>query len=302
MVRFIMKALRDSGYLETFAPWKSKPVDSSVAVLTPMFGNAWSGELFRGIDRVMSALGLSSNMVAFPTRYSPVVRENTLKYLSSFNMIDAVICLGLTPEAHTAETYANLGKPLVLVQTRAPKAQSVLLENQQGMAIGVNYLFGKGLRRIALVNGPTLGMDPGSGPSERLIGYLSAIQRKGLRFDESLVFEAPNFDADGGARAFEYYRKLPEFPQAVFFAAGDMSAVGFCRAALEAGMRIPQDVAVLGYDDLPVASLVTPGLSTIRQRLMLAGAAALVLALESRVTGPGENLVIMPELVERGTV
>ncbi len=80
-----------------------------------------------------------------------------------------------------------------------------------------------------------------------------------------------------------------------------MTAIGFMNAAREKGIRVPEDIAVIGYDDLPVAALVSPGLTTIRQRLMIAGAGALVLALESAVNGQGENLLIIPELVVRGS-
>ena len=66
------------------------------------------------------------------------------------------------------------------------------------MSIGVNYLYNKGYRSIALMNGPSGGTEPDTISSERLIGYLTAIHRHGLQFDESLVYEAADYDSDSG--------------------------------------------------------------------------------------------------------
>lgn len=301
VVRFVMKTIRETGYLETFARWKTGRRDAAIGVLTPT-AEAPSGiEIFRGIDRAMSALGLSTALISLPTRHSPVYREELLRMLLPFNVVEAILAVDIIPETQTLEKYNKVGKPLVILEGKHPLAQSVLLENQQGMSIGVNYLYNKGYRTIALMNGPSGGPEPNMISSERLIGYLTAVHRHGLQFDESLVYEAADYDSDSGMHGFEYYWNRGKLPDAIFCASGDMSAIGFINAARSHGVRVPEDIAVLGYDDLPVASLIHPALSTIRQRLMIAGAGALVLALESAVNGKGENLVIMPELIERGT-
>lgn len=301
VVRFIMKNIRETGYLETFARWKTGKRTPSVAVLTPMLDSASSLEVFKGIDRAMSALGLNTSMVVMPTRFSPVFREEILSGLLPFNMFDAVITINIKPDEETVERYKKLGKALVMMNSAVSGGQSVMLENQKGMSIGVNYLYNKGYRNIALMNGPTGSTEPGSVPSERLIGYLMALHRLGLAFDESLVYETSDYDTDSGIHGFEYFASRGKLPDAVFCASGDMTAIGFINAAMAKGVRVPEDIAVIGYDDLPVAGLVNPGLTTIRQRLMIAGAATLVLALEAVSNGPGQNLVIMPELIQRGS-
>jgi len=302
VVRFVMKTIRETNYLETFLRWKTGKRETSVAVLIPSLADAAGIELFRGIDRAMSALGLVTTIMGIPTRHSSVYCEETLEQQLHHKEIDAVISIYLTPSQEIAEKYMSAGKPLVLVDSKVSGLQCVLLENQQGMSIGLNYLYNRGYRTIGLMNGPSSNSnEPSRIPSERLIGYLSSMHRLGLTFEESLVYEASDYDSNSGIHGFEYFYKRGKLPDAVFCASGDMTGIGFINAAREKGVRVPEDIAVLGYDDIPVASLVYPGLSTIRQRLMIAGAGAFILALESVVNGTGENLIIMPELIVRGT-
>ncbi|HHU37390.1 MAG TPA: LacI family transcriptional regulator [Treponema sp.] len=301
VVRFVMQTIRKSGYLDTFLPWKKRSDPSSIAILTAGVDSASTTEIFKGIDRVMQSLGLATSTLIFPTRVSPKGREDLLDNLLRFRMISAVLMVNLTPTVEMVQKYSSLGKPLVLIQTTVPGAQSVLLENQKGMAIAVNYLFRAGHRRIALINGTAAGREPGVIASERLMGYVNALQRLGLEFEESLVFEVKDYFSEEGAKGFEYFSSQDELPDAVICGSGDMSALGFIEAARQHGLRIPDDIAVMGYDDLPIARLVHPGLTTIRQRLMIAGAGGLVLALEAAANGTGQNLVIMPELIERGS-
>lgn len=301
VVRYVMKRLLDSGYLEIFKPWKLKKRDTAIALLTPTIESASSVETYKGVERAMSALGITTTIVSMPTRSSSVTRESILKALLPFNMIDAVICLNIVPDDETYEKYLKIGKPLVLVETRKSDYLSVLIESEKGISIGMNYLFSKGYRRIGLMNGPTKGSEVGTVPSERLLAYVSSLHRLGLTFDESLIHETKGYDPECGIAGFEYFASLSKMPEAVFCASGDMTAIGLMNAARNNGMRVPEDFAVLGYDDMPVASVVYPALSTIRQRHMIAGAAALVMALESVLSTPSENLVIMPELIQRGS-
>ncbi|HOT61398.1 MAG TPA: substrate-binding domain-containing protein [Treponemataceae bacterium] len=301
VVRFVMQTIRDSGYLDTFDRWRTCAHTASIAVVTPTFTSASGIEAFRGIDRAMSALGLNVTINAFPTRFSPAYREDTLRALLGNPGVDVAIAMNIKPSEDVVQSWRAARKPLVLLQSSIPGAQSVTLDNQKGMSIGVSYLARSGRRSIALMNGPTGGAEPGSVPAERLIGYLTALQRCGIPFDESLVFETPDYDSASGLRGFEYFQARGRLPDAVFCASGDMTAIGFIKAAREKGVSVPDDLAVMGYDDLPISSFLSPALTTIRQRLIIAGAGALVLALESQVNGPGESLVIVPELVVRET-
>ncbi|ULQ58783.1 substrate-binding domain-containing protein [Brucepastera parasyntrophica] len=301
VVRFIMKTIRETGYLETFMRWKTGRYTPSVGVITSFVDSPSGHEVFKGIDRAMSALGLNTAMLSFPTRSSPQYRNDLLDNLLYFNLIHAVITMHFIPKPETVKRYRNGGKPLVLMEAASEGAQSIFLDNPKGVSIGMNYLYNKGYKRIGLLNGISSGKNISFIAAERLMGYVQSLDRLGIPFDESLIFETASFDMDGGMKGFEYFASQPDLPDAVFCASGDMTAIGFMRAAKASGIRVPEDIAIMGYDDITVAGLVDPPLTTIRQRLMIAGAAALVTALEAVVNGPGSDFFIMPELVIRET-
>lgn len=301
VVRFVMETIRRTGYLETFARWRDVHYRNAVGVLTLGFDSGSDAEAIKGMERVTSALGLTASTIIFPTRRSVPMADGILGTLLELDMASAAITLNIAPSRATVERYAAAGKPLILTQASAPGAQSVLMENQKGVAIAVNYLFQQGRKRIALINGSAKGIEPSAVSAERLLGYITAMQRLGVELDESLVFETSQMGSEGGIEAFSYFASRGALPDAVLCATGDMGAIGFINAAREAGIRVPDDVSVMGYEDLPIAAIVQPPLTTIRQRIMIAGAAAMTLALESAVNGKGRDLTIVPELIERGS-
>jgi LacI family transcriptional regulator len=126
-----------------------------------------------------------------------------------------------------------------------------------GARSAVSYLIRLGYTRVGTITGPlntTVGLD-------RLEGYRVALDEKGLVLDERLLVEG-DFTESGGYLAAQ--RLLEHKPEAIF-AASDMMALGAVRAIREANLSVPQDIAVVGYDDLPPATLSDPPLTTVRQ-------------------------------------
>ncbi|MEQ8964347.1 MAG: LacI family DNA-binding transcriptional regulator [Azospirillaceae bacterium] len=158
-------------------------------------------------------------------------------------------------------------------------------------------LVGLGHRRIALINAPAeLHL-----ARLRRRGYADALAAAGIAADPALVVEADMTEADG-ARAAEALRRLADPPTAVL-TANDPMAIGALRAFKGAGLRVPDDVSVIGYDDLPVAPLTEPPLTTLRQPVREAGSrlAEMVLA---RLAGEAAEALqeIWPaRLVPRGS-
>lgn len=189
------------------------------------------------------------------------------------------------------------GVPFIIVG-RYPheRANYVDVDNVAGARMAVEHLLQLGHERVATITGP-LNMCSGQ---DRLEGYRQALAARGIPVDEDLIAEG-DFTEQGGQAAMR--RLLPHRPTAVF-AASDMMAVGAIKVLREAGLRVPEDVAVVGFDDIPLASMVEPPLTTVRQPIEQLGSMAVEL-LVSLMENPGEETVhrvVLPtELVIRAS-
>ncbi|HAW09648.1 MAG TPA: LacI family transcriptional regulator, partial [Chloroflexi bacterium] len=143
--------------------------------------------------------------------------------------------------------------------TEADRFNHVDVDNVAGAARAVAHLAAGGRRTIATVTGRK---DVPAG-QDRLRGYEEGLRTAGLPNDDALV-EAGDFTRDGGARAMRFLLiKRPRLD--AVFVASDLMAVGVMQALAEAGRRVPEDVAVVGYDDDPMAAGLQPPLSSVRQ-------------------------------------
>jgi LacI family transcriptional regulator len=192
------------------------------------------------------------------------------------------------------------GAPFVLVNNaaREPDVSSVDCDNVSGARAAVRHLLDLGHRRIALIAGP----ENSSNARDRRRGYEEAIRAAGLTPDPGLVMPG-NFVEEGGRRAMEALLARPDPPTAVF-AANDVLALGAIAALRAAGRRIPDDVALVGFDDIPVARYVEPRLTTIRQPIYDIGRRAAEIVLDHAAFPPDsppppDREVLQTQLVVR---
>jgi LacI family transcriptional regulator len=175
------------------------------------------------------------------------------------------------------------------------KAPAVAAANWQGAYKATEYLIELGHRRIGFITGA---MDQICA-QDRSAGYEAALADHGITFDPELVFEGDFFRPLGyaGARAL---LELSHPPTAIF-ASNDVSAFGVMEAVREHGLRIPDDVSIVGFDDIPQAAHVHPPLTTVRQPLEEMGRAATRMLLEhiQDPLHPPERVQLPTELVLR---
>ncbi|HEY44928.1 MAG TPA: LacI family transcriptional regulator [Anaerolineae bacterium] len=169
------------------------------------------------------------------------------------------------------------------------------VDNIEGAYNAVSHLVRLGYQRIGTITGPsksTVGVD-------RMEGYRKALNERGHTLDESLVTEG-DFTEAGGYYAMQ--RLLPAKPDAIF-AASDIMAVGAIRAAQEADLRIPDDIAFVGFDDVPLANHRDPKLTTIRQPVYQFGFSAVEILIELIENGrePARRVMVGTELIIRDT-
>ena len=172
------------------------------------------------------------------------------------------------------------------------------VDNLEGGRIATECLLQNGHRRIACVTGPLSAQSA----IDRLAGYRTALEAAGIPFDEELVSEG-NYNHRSGYQAMK--KLLDKGAQfSGVFCHNDRMAIGALSALREAGLRIPEDVSVVGYDDCPEAEFADPPLTTIRQNTVEMGAAAAELLIR-QVENPGapaEQVLVHTELVVRASV
>ncbi|MCX8068574.1 MAG: LacI family transcriptional regulator [Anaerolineae bacterium] len=151
------------------------------------------------------------------------------------------------------------GFPLVLHgQFPGADIPSVDVDNERGAMTALRHLLALGHRRIGMITNAPLAY---TASHQRLTGYRRALEEAGIAFEEALV-RYGNFDEESGRRAMESLLALEERPTAVFVAS-DMVAVGALRALREHGLRVPEDMALVGFDDIAVSRYLTPALTTV---------------------------------------
>lgn len=184
--------------------------------------------------------------------------------------VDGVVAMGFSGGDEGIEQLARSGLPCITLDAifEGPRTGFVMSENREGAALAVHHLHELGHERIATITG-TRASRPGA---DRLVGYRDALDELGLEPRESYVVEGDFYD-ESGYRGTRWLLELAEPPTAIF-AASDLMAAGALRAASEAGLNVPADLAVVGFDDIDLASLITPQLTTVRQEMQALGEAA----------------------------
>lgn len=189
------------------------------------------------------------------------------------------------------------GMPLVTTAYHMPGIPLTVVDvdNVDGGFRATRCLIDGGHQHIATITGPP----DWKSVNDRLHGYQLALQQAGLPFTD-LLLDAGDWSYESGYRAMQ--RLLERAPQlTAVFAHNDQMAIGAIRALLEAGRRIPEDVAVVGYDDIPAAAYSYPPLTTIRQPMRKVGKVATQLLIEA-IRNPNtekKEVLLKPELIRR---
>lgn len=269
----------------------------TIGMLITASSNPFYSELVRGVERSCFERGYS--MVLCNTEGDEQRMNRNLETLLQ-KRVDGLLLL-------CTETH----QPSPAIMTRYPAIPTVMMDwspfdgdsdviqdnSLLGGDIATRHLIEKGFTRIACVTGP-LDKTPAR---LRLEGYRTAMQRAGLAVPEGYEVIG-DFEFGGGLRAMQSLLALPEPPQAVFMG-NDAMAVGAYQALYQAGLRIPQDIALVGYDDIELARYMTPPLTTIHQPKDELGELAIDVLIH-RMAQPElqqQRLQLTPVLMERGS-
>jgi LacI family transcriptional regulator len=209
-------------------------------------------------------------------------------------------------ELETVRLLQSTGIPLVLVDNHVPHFNSVLGSNFEGARAAVDYLISMGHRQIAFIGGPVREGDQSMQGvytvERRAEGYRMALLDAGLQVSHEL-YESANLSSDGGYEACKRLLKR-DLPFSAIFCANDEMAIGAMKALREADLRIPENVSLVGFDDISLVEHLAPALTTVRVDKEMLGSVAVkrLLSLMSSPDSVSVSSVLEVELVIRGSV
>jgi LacI family transcriptional regulator len=267
---------------------------NTVGVLVPDLGTGYIGEIIRGIDAELSFADL--DLILYTTHRTASKEANYVANLAK-GMVDGLLLVLPRSLAGFIGTLTQRNFPFVLIdhQGTGQDCPAVGATNWQGGYNATEFLIKLGHQRIGFITGSK---DLGCSV-DRLAGYRSALRTYHIPESPELIFEGTFFQPDGYAGASALL-DLPVAPTAIF-ASNDVMAMGVMDAVRNRGLRVPDDVSILGFDDIPQASLVRPALTTINQPLEKMGRVATQMLLDL-LQNPGkkaERIELPTQLVVR---
>jgi DNA-binding LacI/PurR family transcriptional regulator len=296
----VESAIRELGYVPNRAARSLVTRRSdSVAVVIPepasqLFGDPFFPRVLRGISEALDANEMQLVLLMPQARADEARVE---RYLAAGH-VDGVLLISLHGQDPMPRDLLERGIPVV-VGGRPPGLgiTYVDVDNRHGAGSAVEHLLHLGRRHVATIAGPQ-DMPPGA---DRLAGYHETLAAAGHAPDEQLV-EIADFTVDGGRSAME--RLLGRAPSLdAVFVASDLMAVGALAALQAAGRTVPEDVAVVGFDDSPLATSTHPALSSVRQPIEEMGRemARLLIRAIREPGDPPRRLILDTELMVRGS-
>jgi len=243
-------------------------------------------------------------IMPYSTRNEEAVKELLLKRILRGRMADALVMLSLKPSEKILDEYNASGIPVLLIENIMHGAHSITVDNAHGARSAAQYLVKTGRKKICLISGETVqppSTDINTAAVERKEAFISEVLESGIIFNESHIETIHAYNYKEGCAAVDNFIKKGLRPDAIFCAAGDNVAMGVLERAIELGISVPEDMAVIGYDDVLAARHLNPPLTTIRQPLHDIGEMAFELildAIDGKLKKP-KNVIIKPELIIR---
>ena len=269
----------------------------TLALLIPFFTHPSAVERMRG---VLAAVDETEYDLVICNVANPSQRDEYLGRGAPLDRSDGLLIVSLAPRDDEADAFVRAGAPVVVLDAFHPRLPSVRIDDVAGGALATQHLIDLGHERIAFVGDRT---DPGLGfvsSARRRDGYRRALQQAGLPVVGELQREGPH----GRPVAHRLTRELLTLdePPTAIFAASDTQALGVLEAASFEGFTVPDDLSVVGFDDLEVAAYV--GLTTVRQPLEESGRRAverLLAAMDEEDSRPHEERLELELKVRRTT-
>lgn len=296
----ILEVMTELGYVpNSLARGLRSGQTRTIGLLVPDNSNPFFAE----IARVIENLGFENDysVILCNSDYN-LLKENIYVDVLLAKQVDGVIFFPAGAQGEARQKLINSGTAFVVIDHDITGATSepVKLDYLAGGYLATRHLLELGHRRIACLTGPA----ELSSSAERLAGYLQALAEAGCPSDPDLIVPG-DFRIHGGAEAMLRLLKLPQPPSALF-ACNDLMAIGAIQATHSQGLRVPEDISIIGFDDIPLAQAVYPTLSTMAHPISEIARIAMGIFLQQvqgksgdQPTRVGSQAVLQPQLVVR---
>ncbi|MCE5299394.1 MAG: LacI family transcriptional regulator, partial [Spirochaetia bacterium] len=270
----------------------------TIAVLSSYFHGIFKKDFVDGIEAAVigSHYRLSQHYVDLGNE------TEKIKEILLGRMADAVITLSLKLDPAAIERVRLAGKHIILAEDTLNGFPGVSFDNYKAGSEVVKYLYSKGRRRIALSTAAKKIFKGHTFVDDRFRGYTDGLKACGLELDRRYILEHDNYGFEDGKNIPSMIEKVGIKPDALFCISGDLTAAGFLKEAAARGIKVPDDIAVVGFDDSIIASVTTPGLTTVRQPAFEMGKSSAMLAI-SLLNGSTEDadrmIKFAPEIIKR---
>ncbi len=260
----VQDVIEEMGYTSSLAARSMRSRRTNViGLVMPDVGAAFSVEIMKGVNQAIAAIDYDLIIYTQGNIKKTTTATQEQRYVALLNssITDGVIIT--TPVTTTFSTSS----PVVAIDpnNETPNCPAVIATNCDGALTAVEYLLELGHRRIAHISGR---LDLQSAV-RRLQGYEEGLRQAGIEIDPKLI-EYGDYTTETGYLCAKNLLLLPEPPTAIF-AANDQSAIGAIRAIEDAGLNVPDDISVIGFDNITEAAFTTPKLTTIDQSIFKMG-------------------------------
>lgn len=232
---------------------------NSIGVIVPNLASSFVVRVLQGIKSTNRDIEYTVQL--FDTVGQKESETQLFQRLARERRIDGVILISATVTEEELNIFREESVPSIIVARRCEHLDSVYVNNEQGAMDATDYLIGKGHRHIACV----FTNKQGATTFDRLQGYKNSLMQNNIAFRDELVFEVDDDTMHNGIEVFHRLREVQPAITAVFVPAGDMVAIGIIKEAKKKGVKVPDELAVVGFDDIPAAEVIEPSLTTVRQ-------------------------------------
>lgn len=265
----VEQAMKELNYVpNTIARSLKMKSTKTIGIIIPDISRTVTSKIVQGIDNIGQKAGYSTMICN-----TQIKEEKELSALKTFKekMVDGIIYTGNTVSPKVAKALKEMNIPVVFVSTSYDDKyfSSVRIDNEKAAFDAVNMICGKGHTKIAMLAGEKEDLNAGV---PRLEGYKKALEKRGIFYNENLVVYG-TYRAEDGYQNMNRLLEKEEEITAVFCASDDM-AIGALKAIEEHGLKVPEDISLMGFDGIDIIDYINPKIGTVYQPLFEYGAEA----------------------------